>query len=106
MKYCMLLWPHANVRYQNETLKLAQSELRLMLDVFAPDAQISPYDALNLPALCIEMPGEMDAQLLRAIRSHSLLYALMEVRGDGALLPVCGREEAYVGGDLPGLLQY
>ena len=21
MKYVMLLWPHANVRYQNETLK-------------------------------------------------------------------------------------
>lgn len=106
MKYCMLLWPHANVRYQNETLKLAQSELRLMLDVFAPDAQISPYDALNLPALIIEMPGEMDAKLLRAIRGHSLLYALMEVREDGALLPVCGREEAYVGADLPGILKY
>ena len=25
MKYIMLLWPHSNVRYQNETLKLAQS---------------------------------------------------------------------------------
>ena len=106
MKYCMLLWPHANVRYQNETLKLAQSELRLMLDVFAPDAQISPYAALNLPALTVETANAMDAQLLRAVRGHSLLYALMEVRSDGALLPVCGREEAYVGGDLPGILKY
>ena len=88
MKYCMLLWPHANVRYQNETLKLAQSELRLMLDVFAPDAQISTYTALNIPALAIDLPGGMDAQLLRAVRGHSLLYALMEARGDGALLPV------------------
>ena len=43
MKYCMLLWPHSNVRYQNETLKLAQSELRLMLDIFAPQAEISVY---------------------------------------------------------------
>ncbi len=106
MKYCMLLWPHANVRYQNETLKLARSELRLMLDVFTPDARISTYDALNLPALAIDVPGEMDAALVRAIRGHSLLYALMEVREGGALLPVCGREEAYVGGDLPGILKY
>jgi len=31
MKYCMLLWPHSNARYQNESLKLAENELRLML---------------------------------------------------------------------------
>lgn len=106
MKYCMLLWPHANVRYQNETLKLAQSELRLMLDVFAPEAVIAPYAALNLPALQVELPGEMDAALMRAVQGHSLLYALMEVREGGYLLPVCGREEAYVGADLPGILKY
>ena len=41
MKYIMILWPHSNVRYQNETMKLAESELRLMLDIFAPEGEIS-----------------------------------------------------------------
>ena len=106
MKYCMLLWPHSNVRYQNETLKLAESELRLMLDVITPDAVISAYDALSLPALQIEMAGEMPQILLEAIQQHSLLYALFAVRDDGALTPVSGRAEAYVGGDLAGILKY
>ena len=31
MQYTLLLWPHANARYQAETRKLALSELELML---------------------------------------------------------------------------
>ena len=30
MRYKMLLWPHANARYQSETVKLAEAELQLM----------------------------------------------------------------------------
>ena len=104
MKYCMLLWPHANVRYQNETLKLAQSELRLMLDAHAPQAEISAYEGLNLPALQIE--GELSPAAIGAMRQHSLLYGLFEIRDGGMLLPVCGRADAYVGSDLPGILKY
>lgn len=106
MKYIMLLWPHANVRYQNETMKLAESELRLMLDVFAPDAEIAPYAEMNLPALEIRMEKNMDTSLLRAIKRHSLMYALFEACEGGLLKPVCGRAEAYVGADLPGILKY
>ena len=106
MKYIMLLWPHANVRYQNETRKLAESELRLMLEVFAPDARISPSAALELPALEIEVSGEMDAELMAAVRGHSLLYGLFEAQSDGALRYVAGRAPAYVGADLPGILKY
>lgn len=106
MKYTMLLWPHANVRYQNEALKLAESELRLMMEVLAPDAQLSRCGALELPALEIEIPGEMDAELLAAVRSHSLMYGLFEAQTDGALRYVAGRAPAYVGADLPGILKY
>ena len=106
MKYCMLLWPHANVRYQNETLKLAQSELRLMLDTYAPEAEISVYEGLNMPALELRTPEEISAQLIAAIRGHSLLYALFEMREGGLLLPIAGRADAYVGSDLPGILKY
>lgn len=107
MKYVMLLWPHANVRYQNETLKLAQGELRLMLDVFAPDAEVELYAGLGqLPALQIALPGEMCAELERAIQSHSLMYGLFVLERGGALLPRCGRAEAAIGADLPGILKY
>lgn len=106
MKYCMLLWPHSNVRYQNETLKLAENELRLMLDALAPDARILPYTALSMPALQIEMEGAMPRLLLEAIACHSLLYGLFEIGENAALTPICGRAEAYVGGDLAGILKY
>ena len=106
MKYCMLLWPHSNARYQNESLKLAENELRLMLDVLAPDAVISAYEALNMPALQIEMEGEMSRLLIEALEQHSLMYGLFSIAESGALMPVCGRAEAYVGGDLAGILKY
>jgi len=106
MKYCMLLWPHSNARYQNETLKLAESELRLMLDVLMPEAVISTYAALSMPALQLELPGEMPQLLLEALQQHSLMYALFALQENGALMPVAGRAEAYVGGDLAGILKY
>ena len=107
MKYIMILWPHANVRYQNETMKLAESELRLMLDVFAPEGEISAYTALNnLPALQISLPGHMEKALLHAVRNHSLMYGLFELEEGGLLRPVAGRADAYVGADLPGILKY
>lgn len=106
MKYEMLLWPHANARYQNETLKLAESELRLMLDVLSPGAEICRCASSAFPALEIEVPGGMDDALRAAICTHSLLYGLFELRPDGALLPVAGRAAAYLGADLPAILKY
>ena len=106
MKYTMLLWPHANVRYQNETQKLAEGELRLMLDVLLPEAEVSAFEVQNLSALQIDVPGALDGKVLSALREHSLIYALFEQRDGGALLPVAGRAEAYVGADLPGILKY
>ena len=106
MKYALLLWPHANVRYQNETLKLAECEFQLMLNVHAPEGRIAHLSALDLPGLEIELPGAMDDALLRAVKSHSLMYALFEIRPDGAYLPVAGRAGALLGADLPGILKY
>ncbi len=102
----MLLWPHANVRYQTETLKLAMGELRLTLDALLPDARVFAYDAFPAPALRIETPEPVRGEALDALRAQSLMYALFELRKDGALLPVAGRAEARVGADLPGVLKY
>lgn len=106
MKYCMLLWPHANARYQNESIRLAECELRLMLDVFEPRAQISRAASLDLPAILIDLPDEMSGALKACIARHSLMYGLFESREDGLLRPVGGRAPAFVGSDLPGILKY
>lgn len=105
MRYKMLLWPHANARYQGETLKLAGAELRLMLDRLCPEAEIAPSGALDMPCLDLVLPEAIDGAALAALRRHSLLYGLFEDR-DGLLRPVAGRAAARVGADLPAILKY
>lgn len=106
MQYKMLLWPHANARYQQETLKLAASELRLMLDQLAPEVNIAGGEGFFMPALTLECPEPLPEPVVDALRSHSLLYGLFECRADGALIPVAGRAGAYLGDDLPAILKY
>ena len=105
MRYKMLLWSHANARYQSETLKLAEAELRLMLDKLCPQAEISPAVALDMPGLDLSFPEAPDEGVIAALRRHSLLYGLFEDR-DGLLAPVAGRARAKVGADLPAILKY
>ena len=105
MRYKMLLWPHANARYQAQTLKLAESELRLMLDRLVPEAEIAvPVDG-DMPCLDILLPAPLEPEAIDALRGHSLLYGLFEDR-EGLLAPVAGRAPACVGGDLPAILKY
>ena len=105
MRHIMLLWPHANARYQMQTLHLAEAELRLMLDRLAPGARVSRETGLELPALAIDFDAPPDASVIAALRTHSLLYALFEAR-DGLLAPIAGRAPARVGSDLPAILKY
>ena len=104
-RYIMLLWPHANARYQAETVRLAGAELALMLRRLAPGAVISRETGLDMPSLAIESDALLDADVIEALRAHSLLYGLFEAR-DGLLCPVAGRMAAKVGGDLPAILKY
>ena len=106
MQYLMLLWPHANARYQAQTVKLAQAELRLMLDRYAPQAVVEAQDVMAMPCLRVDFPAVPDAAALEAVRGHSLLYGLFERRADGALVPAAGRLPDAVGGDLPAILKY
>ncbi|MBQ3424363.1 MAG: hypothetical protein IJH38_04105 [Clostridia bacterium] len=106
MHYRMLLWPHANARYQLETVNLALAELRMMLERLAPEAEAAALGQADLPGLDIHVPSPLDGAVLRALSRHSLLYALFEVRPGGLLLPVTGRALARVGADLPAILKY
>ena len=106
MKYTVLLWPHANARYQQETRKLARAECALMLSRLAPQAQVHIDEVSAIPSLVIDAPNPLDAAAISELRTHSLLYGLFEAREDGCLLPIAGREAAYLGADLPSILKY
>ena len=105
MRYRMLLWPHANARYQVEAVKLAAAELELMLARLSPGAEIAADDSLGLPCLDIRVDRALDGAAIDALRGHSLLYGLFEDR-DSLLAPVAGRMPARVGEDLPAVLKY
>ena len=105
MRYKMLLWPHANARYQSQTLNLAAAELGLMLERLAPGAEIAVDEDLGMPCLDLRFPQPPDGGVIEALRGHSLLYGLFEDR-DGLLAPVAGRAPACVGSDLPAILKY
>ena len=105
MHYKMLLWPHANARYQNETLKLAAAELEMMLARLAPGAEIAADERLGMPCLDLGVDGPLPADAVGALRRHSLLYGLFEDQS-GSLRPVAGRADAAVGRDLPAILKY
>ena len=105
MHYTMLLWPHANARYQVETEKLARAELEVMLSRLGMEYTWEEGGVAGLPSLDFSARPLADAEAT-VISRHSLLYALFERREDGALLPLLGREAPRVGGDLPGILKY
>ena len=106
MRYRLLLWPHANARYQQETRKLAQAELELMLARHVPGARCAVDEGADMPCLTIDAPGPLDAGTVEAVRCHSLLYGLFEARDDGSLVPVAGRAATRLGPDLPAILKY
>lgn len=106
MKYSILLWPHANARYRAETVKLAKAELEIILSRIEPTAQVEIAGNADLPMLSIEAGAPLEGERLNAVRRASLLYCLFETRADGAMTPVAGREHAYLGEDLPGILKY
>lgn len=106
MKYQMLLWPHANARYRMETIRLACAELRVMMDVLCPQAEISADEEATVPTLYIETQAPLESNVIEAISRHSLMYVLYECRENGLLLPVAGRGAEYIGEDLPSILKY
>lgn len=106
MKYTILLWPHANVRYRTETLKLAQAELSVMLRRIARDATFAAEERCGMPMLTLETSAPLTEGQVHALRGLSLMYGLFEQHDDGAMTLRAGRETAWLGEDLPGILKY
>jgi len=105
LKYGILLWPHANARYQTESVRLAHAELTIMLRHICPAAVVSDVMRNDINIIEFETPKALTAGQTALISSHSLMYALFEIHGE-MLKPIGGRSEAYLGADLPGILKY
>lgn len=104
MKYSLLMWPHANARYQAEQARLGRAELEIMLGQIAPGASLAPDDPDN-PMLAFHAPDALTPNQVRALSRHSLAYMLFQC--EGALLrPIAGRAQTYLMQDLPGVLKY
>ena len=104
-KYLALLRPHANSRYQAETVKLARAELTALLEKGGCGAEVRCGQRAGCDWLAFEAaaltPGQ---QALIALGAH--LYLLFEEAEDGALRPVLGQSEPYLESDLPLVLKY
>lgn len=106
MQYCMLLWPHANARYQNEMFRLARAELTLALQSALCELEFLPEDPKMPPSLLFRLPRALTEAEIAGLSRQSLLYGLFQSGPDGSLLPLCGREVPKIGADLPGILKY
>ena len=104
MTYGMLLWPHANSRYQQAVRPLALGEIRLLLQSAGIDAQPEWTRYFGTDWLRFDCEGLTDRQLALICR-HSAMYLLCHLE-DGCLRPLAGPQAPYLGPDLTGILKY
>ena len=106
MEYVIMLWPHANSRYQQASAHLAQSELELILEkAGSKPFLVSRERQGGLEWLRFESQA-LDPAQLEMVGDLSLLYLLAERRPDGSLMPVMARASGALGDDLAGVLKY
>lgn len=105
MKYIMLLWPHANARYQAESVRLARGEMVMMLEKLCPGAAVNDESVPGMNAIEFETASPLSGGEIQALREHSLMYVLFE-KQDDLMRPIAGRADTYLEGDLPGILKY
>lgn len=110
MRYAMLIWPHANARYQEAIEPLAKKEmLRTLKSAFAqlPAEAFGPEFVSVAGARCLTFEApEANEPALRMLSAHSSLYLLCEYTADGLLRPLTGPAPACLGEDLSGILKY
>lgn len=105
MKYGILIWPHANIRYQEASQALSLSELSLLMSESALDSPPKFELIAGAPFLLFETALDVEAVKAR-LRDHAHLYMLCQINEDGSMVPLSGQREACLGADLPGILKY
>ena len=89
MIYGMLLWPHANSRYQDAVKPLALGEMALLLRAAGLSAQPEWTRAAQTDILLFEAPA-LTMRQMDMLRRHSAIYLLCQMEGD-LLRPLWGR---------------
>lgn len=105
MTYALLLWPHANWRYEEAARRPAEAELDTILSAVGLRTQchyapISGADALLFDAQALA-PGQADA-----ISGHSLQYWFGVWSDDKTFEPLFGAPNACLGSDLAAIQKY
>ena len=104
MKYSIMIWPHANARYQQALRPLCVAELRVLMGATMPG---EPAFAEHAGISWLEFESEHSVeQVARRAGQSAHLLLLSQVREDGSLMPICGQKGAYLGADLPNILKY
>ncbi len=108
MRFVMLLRPHANARYEEAVLPLAEKELLLTIGQIMPgsgDHTVRHIDIMGTRAIEFVL-SEMPEALTKAISGHSALLLFCEYRDDGSLVPLAGPAVPELGDDLSAILKY
>lgn len=104
MKYCMLLQPHRNLRYQEGVVRLSCAELTNQLRCLGMQAPVQAECRLGAHFLTFE--GEtLPDYALDMLSAHSHMQLLFSEEG-GALTPLCGAKAAFLGEDLAYVQKY
>lgn len=104
MIYGMLLWPHANSRYQDAVKPLALGEMALLLRAAGLSAQPEWTRAAQTDILLFEAPA-LTMRQMDMLRRHSAIYLLCQMEGD-LLRPLWGPADPFLGQDISGILKY
>jgi len=105
MTYGINLAPHANARYEQAARPLAQAELTLILNALNLDANTFFENRNGAEFLCF-FADKLTHRQCERLGLHSMLHFAAEMREDGSVFPLFGRNESYLFGDLPSILKY
>jgi len=110
MRYAMLIWPHANARYQEAIEPLAEKEMLLTLKKAYPEQDPETFaigfERMHGAKFLVFHAPEMNENAVSMLSGHSAIYLLCEYTADGLLRPLTGPKEAALGDDLSGILKY
>lgn len=105
MQYAMLLWPHANGRYEEAARDPAKAELERILKCVNADAEVKFTRFMNAGALTFEF-GVLDKRQLLHISRHSLMFLFGMWEDNRAFVPLSGSPEVSLGEDLAFVQKY
>ena len=105
MQYALLLWPYLNSRYELAIRPMLARELSRILEYAGVEPRVIERKFGGLDFLCFDSEP-LTERALKALKTHSHLRLLFEVRPDGAMLPLASARAPELGGDLSSILKY